>query len=200
MAHAHTASWLSLGFEDLLHSAETGAGDLAIDILIVGSGYGGAIAAAHFAGARDAQRKLRVCVLERGKEYLPGSFPTGADELAGHVRMGRADSAIPAGRAEGLFDVRTGPDVNVLVYTFRRDAERHADDNEIFRELCTQSNAKGNLVPDAYLAALAIEHECELITTDRDFARFSGATLAAPASKKLDRLRASALLGERRPR
>jgi hypothetical protein len=34
--------------------------------------------------------------------------------------------------------------------------------------------AKGNLVPDAYLAALAIEHGCEWISADRDFARFPG--------------------------
>jgi uncharacterized protein len=33
---------------------------------------------------------------------------------------------------------------------------------------------QGNLVPDAYLAALAIEGGCELVTTDRDFARFTG--------------------------
>jgi uncharacterized protein len=45
---------------------------------------------------------------------------------------------------------------------------------EIFRALCEQSDAKGNLVSDAYHAALAIEHGCELITTDRDFARFPG--------------------------
>ena len=41
-----------------------------------------------------------------------------------------------------------------------------------FEGLCQASNAKGNLVSDAYLAALAIESGCELITTDRDFARF----------------------------
>jgi toxin-antitoxin system PIN domain toxin len=45
---------------------------------------------------------------------------------------------------------------------------------EIFRELCETANAKGNLVADAYLAALAIEHGCEWITSDRDFARFPG--------------------------
>jgi toxin-antitoxin system PIN domain toxin len=44
----------------------------------------------------------------------------------------------------------------------------------IFCNLCRQSGAKGNLVPDAYLAALAVEHGCEWITTDRDFARFPG--------------------------
>ncbi len=36
------------------------------------------------------------------------------------------------------------------------------------------ANIHGALVTDAYLAALAIEHGCELITTDSDFARFSG--------------------------
>ena len=38
----------------------------------------------------------------------------------------------------------------------------------------SDSNAKGNLVPDAYLAALAIESGCEGTTTDRDYARFPG--------------------------
>jgi toxin-antitoxin system PIN domain toxin len=45
---------------------------------------------------------------------------------------------------------------------------------EIFRGLCVASGATGNLIPDAYLAALATETGSELITTDRDFARFPG--------------------------
>lgn len=44
----------------------------------------------------------------------------------------------------------------------------------IFTELCAKTQATGNLVPDAYLAALAIESGCEWITTDRDYARFPG--------------------------
>jgi uncharacterized protein len=44
----------------------------------------------------------------------------------------------------------------------------------IFANLCSQSPARGNLVTDAYLAALAIEHDCELISNDRDFAKFPG--------------------------
>ena len=44
----------------------------------------------------------------------------------------------------------------------------------IFARLCKESGARGNLIPDAYLAALAIEHGCEWITTDRDFSRFKG--------------------------
>ena len=43
---------------------------------------------------------------------------------------------------------------------------------EIFTGLVRGSGAKGNLVPDAYLAALAIESGSEFITTDRDYARF----------------------------
>lgn len=45
---------------------------------------------------------------------------------------------------------------------------------EIFGRLCRTAGVKGNLVPDAYLAALAIESGSEWITTDRDFARFPG--------------------------
>jgi toxin-antitoxin system PIN domain toxin len=45
---------------------------------------------------------------------------------------------------------------------------------EIFERLCRQAGAKGNLVADAYLAALALESGCEWITTDRDFSRFEG--------------------------
>jgi hypothetical protein len=48
---------------------------------------------------------------------------------------------------------------------------RHWD---LFRRLCVEIGAKGNLIPDAYLAAMAIESGCEWITTDRDFSRFSG--------------------------
>lgn len=50
----------------------------------------------------------------------------------------------------------------------------------IFDRLVRDAGAKGNLVPDAYLAALAIEHGCEWITTDRDFARFAGLRWSHP--------------------
>lgn len=45
---------------------------------------------------------------------------------------------------------------------------------QIFRELCEVAEVRGNLVPDAWLAALAIESGSEWITTDRDFTRFPG--------------------------
>jgi toxin-antitoxin system PIN domain toxin len=44
----------------------------------------------------------------------------------------------------------------------------------IMASLIERSNVRGAMVSDAYLAALAIEHGCQLITTDSDFARFPG--------------------------
>jgi len=44
----------------------------------------------------------------------------------------------------------------------------------IFERVCRDAGAKGNLVADAYLAALAIESGCEWVTTDRDYSRFPG--------------------------
>lgn len=44
----------------------------------------------------------------------------------------------------------------------------------LFVDLCTRTEARGNLVPDAWFAALAIESGCTWVTTDRDFARFPG--------------------------
>ena len=49
-----------------------------------------------------------------------------------------------------------------------------------FWRLCREADARGNLVPDAYLAALAIESGSELVTADRDFRRFSGLRLIYP--------------------
>lgn len=52
----------------------------------------------------------------------------------------------------------------------------------IFIDLCREVGASGNLIPDAWLAALAIEQGCEFITTDRDFARFPGLRTRHPGS------------------
>ena len=62
--------------------------------------------------------------------------------------------------------LREHPNVIVLA-----PGPRHWD---IFVELCAKASVRGNLVSDAYHAALAIESGCEWITTDRDFARFPG--------------------------
>lgn len=137
------------------------------------------------------------------------------------------------------------PDVNVLLYAFRRDAERHAEYRawlqdtvnghavygvstqtlaalvristhpRIYREpstrtealafcnallapdsctvihpgarhwplfcdLCERTKVTGNMVQDAWFAALAIESGCEWITTDRDYSRFPGLRWRSP--------------------
>jgi toxin-antitoxin system PIN domain toxin len=47
--------------------------------------------------------------------------------------------------------------------------ERHW---EIFSDLCRRVAARGDLVPDAFLAALALEAGATMVTADRGFARF----------------------------
>jgi hypothetical protein len=42
----------------------------------------------------------------------------------------------------------------------------------VFQQMLTSGQAVGNLVTDAHLAALSVEHGCELFSTDADFARF----------------------------
>lgn len=51
---------------------------------------------------------------------------------------------------------------------------------EIYGRLCRQARISGNLVTDAMLAALAIEHGVSVISADSDFARFSEARWINP--------------------
>jgi hypothetical protein len=53
---------------------------------------------------------------------------------------------------------------------YLRPGERHWS---VFTRLCREPDARGILIPDAYLAALAIESGSQLVSTDRDFVRFA---------------------------
>jgi uncharacterized protein len=142
-------------------------------------------------------------------------------------------------------------DVNVLVYAFRRDAERHKEYRKwllrtfeeeaafgvaeqallgfvrvtthpkifrepsrldealkfvdallavpscrvirpspghwpVFADLCREARAQGNLIMDAWFAALAMESGCTWITTDRDFSRFPGLRWRHPLDHSKD--------------
>ncbi|MGH8824437.1 MAG: PIN domain-containing protein [Jiangellaceae bacterium] len=50
----------------------------------------------------------------------------------------------------------------------------------IFSELCTRSEARGNRVTDAHIAAVAIETGSDVVTTDRDYRRFRGLRWSHP--------------------
>jgi cholesterol oxidase len=72
-------------------------------VVVVGSGFGGSVMALELASAG-----LRVCVLERGKEYPPGSFPRSPAGM-------KANFWDPSEGKHGLFDVWSFDGIDVLV-------------------------------------------------------------------------------------
>ncbi len=78
------------------------------DVVVIGSGYGGGVSAARFAAAGK-----RVAVFERGREFPTGTFPVKFPELRQEMQV-RAKSW-RVGRDTGLYDVRLGTDMHVLV-------------------------------------------------------------------------------------
>jgi uncharacterized protein len=67
--------------------------------------------------------------------------------------------------------------LNRPMVTILNPGERHW---EILRDLVIKGQARGSLIMDAHLAALAIEHGATLATTDRDFTRFPGLRVLNP--------------------
>lgn len=76
--------------------------------VVVGSGYGGSIAASRLARAGQS-----VCLLERGREILPGEYP--ADELsaAADFQVDLPEKLL--GNPAGLYDFRVNEDMNVFL-------------------------------------------------------------------------------------
>jgi toxin-antitoxin system PIN domain toxin len=58
---------------------------------------------------------------------------------------------------------------------------RHFD---LFLRLCRETAAQGNLVTDAFFAAIAIEHGADWISADSDFARFRGLRWRRPLDER----------------
>jgi len=80
------------------------------DVVVVGSGYGGAIAASRLARVKQA---VSVCVLERGREIHPGEYP---NSVMTSVREAQAHTAsTDLGSPTALFDFHVDNDVSVLV-------------------------------------------------------------------------------------
>lgn len=77
-------------------------------VVVVGSGYGGAIAASRMARAGQT-----VCLLERGREIEPGSYPNTLAKAAREMQTDAPEGH--AGSRTGLFDFRVNPDINVVL-------------------------------------------------------------------------------------
>ena len=80
------------------------------EAVVVGSGYGGSVVAARLAAARP---NWRVCLLERGDERRSGEYPETAAGVLRDLQV--TTTSRHYGRENGLFDLRLGRDVNVLV-------------------------------------------------------------------------------------
>ncbi len=55
------------------------------------------------------------------------------------------------------------------------------DHTRVLSDLLAGVGAGGNLVNDAHLAALAVEHRCDIVSYDTDFGRFGGVRWMTPA-------------------
>ncbi len=78
------------------------------DVVVVGSGYGGGVAA-----SRLARAGKRVAVLERGREIVTGEFPARFPDLRNDMQL--TGRRLRLGSPTGLYDVRFGEDMHVLV-------------------------------------------------------------------------------------
>ena len=80
----------------------------AYDVVVIGSGYGGGVAASRLSRAGQL-----VCVIEKGKEFPTGSFPSRLPELRRELQLN--GGKMRSGSRTGLFDFRLGADIHVLV-------------------------------------------------------------------------------------
>ncbi len=114
----------------------------------------------------SAYRRWLEAVLLSDRAYgVSDLVLSGFLRLVTHPRVFRTPTPLNQALAFAQ-DVREQPNCVIV-----EPGRRHWD---IFTRLCRAAGARGNLVPDAYLAALAIESGCEWITTDRDYSRFDG--------------------------
>jgi cholesterol oxidase len=78
------------------------------EVVVIGSGYGGAITA-----SRLARAGRQVCLLERGKELQPGEYPNTGPEALAEMQFDLPDRHV--GSRTGLYDFRVNDDLNVVM-------------------------------------------------------------------------------------
>ncbi len=113
----------------------------------------------------EARRWWETCLSEPIPVGLPWATLLAFIRIGTHQRVFRH----PLTLEEATHDVAAWLE-RPMVITLEPGA-RHW---EILSNLLVRTQAPGNLVPDAHLAALAIEHGATLCSADRDFARFPG--------------------------
>lgn len=96
---------------------------------------------------------------------LTSAVLSGFVRVVTHPRIFREPTPLPV--ALDLLDALRSSPAAITV----EPGERHW---ELFVGLCRTVGARGNLVPDAYLAALAVEQGATWISADRGFSRFPG--------------------------
>lgn len=112
----------------------------------------------------DAARRWVEAMLQSDRAYGMSELVVSAFlRIVTHPRVFDPPTALPAALAFAEEVMSPAHAVRVV------PGARHW---EIFTRLCRGANVKGNMVADAYLAALAIESGCEWISTDGDYARF----------------------------
>ena len=142
-------------------------------------------------GAIDSLRRhrtdLRLSFRRRGSSAIQGVAGIG-DQRASGLRRRASGARQRRPYLYASTNFRASPSLD-NVFEFCRvvreqpiataivPGERHWS---IFETLCQNSKATGNIVQDAWFAALAIESGCEWITADRDYARFKGLSWRPP--------------------
>ncbi|KAJ3012000.1 UNVERIFIED_CONTAM: hypothetical protein HDU68_001432 [Siphonaria sp. JEL0065] len=85
--------------------------DKILDAVIVGSGYGASVAALRFT---QKHPNASVAVLEKGKEWIPGDFPTTAVEAVEEMNLTIGEKGYHVGSKKGLYDLRVFEDLVTL--------------------------------------------------------------------------------------